>query len=355
MILLNENFQKLDTSLRDFEVTLRSLYEKYPERHLEEPHELEEIEDVLKEATQLCPNGFADKLLEHRLEEDLYFSHNADVEIYHHIRYLPPSWHSQSFIEIACVLQGSCTHYIMGQCFTLEEGDICIIAPDTVHAVSVFSDDCMLFNFIVRTSTFEEAFFGVLSENDILSDFFMRSLYHRSAHPYLLFRAGDDEELFGYVGAALQEFGHNHLYKDRMLRAILNVFFITLLRSHGTDVIFPESSSPQENENTILILKYIQEHYNTLTLTELASFFNYSERQIQRIVKDCTGMSFSQNIQHLKLRQAVRLMQNPNLSIAEISEELGYSAPENFRHVFKKYYGMTPMEYRSAHNSEDIL
>ncbi|MCC8151932.1 MAG: helix-turn-helix transcriptional regulator, partial [Lachnospiraceae bacterium] len=67
-----------------------------------------------------------------------------------------------------------------------------------------------------------------------------------------------------------------------------------------------------------------------------------------------TGMSFSQNIQKLKLRQAVRLIQNSNLSIATISDELGYSAPENFRKVFKKYYGMTPTEYRSAQNTQDI-
>ena len=35
-----------------------------------------------------------------------------DVAIYQHLRYLPAYWHSHSFLEVAYVLEGSCTHYI---------------------------------------------------------------------------------------------------------------------------------------------------------------------------------------------------------------------------------------------------
>ena len=90
----------------------------------------------------------------------------------------------------------------------------------------------------------------------------------------------------------------------------------------------------------------MQENYTSITLKDLADFFNYSERQIQRIIKNCTGMSFSQNIQKLKMRRAARLLTNPDLSVSAIAEELGYMDSGNFRHIFKKYYGMTPAEYR---------
>lgn len=45
-------------------------------------------------------------------------------------------------------------------------------------------------------------------------------------------------------------------------------------------------------KNIIFILKYIELHYATLTLPELASFFNYSERQMTRILKNYTGQTF---------------------------------------------------------------
>ena len=81
----------------------------------------------------------------------------------------------------------------------MKAGDNCIIAPDTPHAVSAFSDDSVIFNIILRISTFETAFFGTLSENDILSDFFMRTLYNSKTHPFLLFSTNGDTEALNYV------------------------------------------------------------------------------------------------------------------------------------------------------------
>ncbi|MCD8151262.1 MAG: AraC family transcriptional regulator [Clostridiales bacterium] len=354
MVIQNHFYQEINTEMRDLERTLKTLYEQNPYRHLDRPQQMEEVSDILAKANAYCTNEFTEKLLLHRLDEDIFFSRNADVEIYQHFRYLPAYWHSHSFIEVACVLRGNIINHIAKQELTMVPGDICIIAPGSVHAITAFSDDCILLNFIIRTSTFEDAFFGILSENDILSDFFMRILYQKNCQSYLLFRTGNDPDVTNFIGYAWDEFHGHRQYKSRMLNSVINALFIFILRNHGTDFVFPETGSNQENENTILILKYIQEHYNTLTLSELSSFFNYSERQIQRIIKQSTGMSFSQNIQKLKLRQAVRLIQNSNLSIAAISDELGYSAPENFRKVFKKYYGMTPTEYRSAQNTPDI-
>lgn len=86
----------------------------------------------------------------------------------------------------------------------------------------------------------------------------------------------------------------------------------------------------------------MQEHYSTVTLKELADFFNYSERHIQRLIKESTGLTFSQNIQRRKLRQGASLLENTNLSITDISNELGYSAPENFRHAFKNRHDDKP-------------
>ena len=229
----------------------------------------------------------------------------------------------------------------------MKEGDICIIAPGIQHAISAFSDDCLMLNFILRTSTFETAFFGILDGNDILSDFFMRLLSHSKGYPYLLFSTGEDPALLNFIGYAYHEFQRNRQYKNRMMNSILNAFFITLLRNHGANVIIPQTDSEPRDENTVLILKYMQDNYNTITLSNLAAFFNYSERQIQRIIKSSTGMSFSENIQKLKLRQAARLLLNPARSVASIAEELGYADPGNFRYMFKKYYGMTPLEYRA--------
>lgn len=344
----NSNRITLNTDLKELEQVFKDLFLKYPKRSLDLPHNLEEVRDILEEAAKKTSDFLPQMFLNNTLEEELFFQHGYDTEIYRHMRYLPVNWHSHSFLEVVCVIQGNCTNYIAEQKLHMKEGDICIIAPDTSHAISAFTDDCIIFNIILRTSTFEQAFFGTLSDNDILSDFFMRTLYHSQTHPYLYFRAGTDLELFDYIGYAYEEFKGNRQYKSRMLNSVITAFFITLLRNHGSNVIVPEVDSHGKDENIIFILKYIQENYCTVTLKELSSFFNYSERQLQRIIKSSTGMSFSENIQKLKMGQAARLLSNPNLSIAAIAEELGYADPGNFRHIFKKYYGVTPLDYREG-------
>ena len=348
MRFTDQYIREVSTSLRPLEQILKDLYLQNPDRALDCPHEITFCRDILSRASQINGSSFP-QLLSNTLEEDLFFHDHLDCEIYQHLRYLPCNWHSHSFLEVICAMEGSCTNYILNQKIQMVAGDICILAPNTRHAISAFSDDSVIFNIILRTSTFETAFFGALAENDVLSDFFMRTLYHSQNHPYLLFRTAGDREIYNYIGFAYDEYSGNRQYKSRMLNSIINAFFIALLRNHGSNVIIPELSDSDKDQNLMFILKYMQEHYSTVTLKELSAFFNYSERQIQRIIKASTGISFSENIQKMKMKQAARLLSNPNLSVASIAEELGYSDAGNFRYIFKKYYGITPMEFR-AHN-----
>lgn len=328
------------------ENTFKQLYRQFPERNLELPHSSEYLSDILRLAAQRTGSSFPTALMENRLEEDLFFRSGFDTELYRHLRYLPANWHSHSFLEVVCVIEGNCINYIEEQELHMHKGDICIIAPETTHAISAFSDDCIMINIVLRISTFERVFFGVLSDNDVLSDFFNHTLYHSKTHPYLFFCTGGDQEVFDFIFYAYEEFLKNRQYKERFLNNIVGALFITLLRNHGSNVIVPEVDSQGHDENVVFILKYMQENYKTITLTQLADFFNYSERQIQRIIKNSTGASFSQNIQKLKMRKAARLLMNPDMPVSAIAEDLGYLDPGNFRHIFKKYYGMTPAEYR---------
>ena len=280
------------------------------------------------------------------LMESPYFSDELDTAYFQHLRYLPAIWHSHDFLEITLVLKGHCTNYILEQSLDMQAGDICIIAPNTTHAISAFSDDCIILNLLLRISTFEKAFFGSLSENDVLSEFFTRILYHSPSHPYLLFHCGEDEDLFHFIGYFCLEYQSNKQYKNRMLNNIITAFFILLLRKHGTTVSTVSLGINKTEHNIIYILKYMQENYATITMKDLSVFFNYSERHLQRLIKQSTGLSFSDNIIKLKMQHAAKLLQNTSKSVSEIASVIGYSDTSNFRHAFKSYYNCTPQEYR---------
>lgn len=126
----------------------------------------------------------------------------------------------------------------------------------------------------------------------------------------------------------------------------LTNFFIKLLRRHEKNVLVPNPTGHKDEQNIIFILRYLTEHYDTIKLKELAHFFNYSERQMTRILKEYTGGSFTHLVQNIRLTKACELLRNPDLSIQDIVDEVGYSNVNHFYQLFKKQYEITPAEYR---------
>ena len=337
------------TALSDNELSFKRIYLQMNSRafDLSLPHHPDELGTVI----HLDNNDFSPEFRQiyssGNLDETLLFENGLDAVIYKHMRYLPVKLHRHTFLEIAYVLEGQCMNYIESSRITMTKGDLCIIAPNTTHALSVFQDDTLVLNIELRTSTFEKAFFGTLDGNDILSDFFTRMLYHSPNSPFLLFHTGHDKNLRDMILYAYDEYIGHHEYRSRMLNNIIMGLFIILLRSHSTDLYLPDETIKDTNGNLVLLLKYIQENYRSVTLTELSSFFHYSERQIQRILKDAAGQNFRDIIRGLKCKHAKELLRTSNKDIAGIAEEVGFSDVGRFRSVFKAECGMTPSDYRN--------
>lgn len=69
------------------------------------------------------------------------------------------------------------------------------------------------------------------------------------------------------------------------------------------------------------------------------------------VVKKDTGMTAQEYIQLKMLNVAKDYIAGTNLSISQIAYELGFQYPQHFTRVFKKFTGLTPVEYRREHAS----
>ena len=285
------------------------------------------------------------------LDEDSFFNPGENVGIVEHARYLPPLLHSHTFFELVYNREGSCINYMDNKPHTLLPGDICFIAPGHEHALAAFSDDCDVINLQIRTSTFKSSFLGLMSEKDVLSDFFMHCLYNIQGQHCITFRTGDDSALKELSQNIAGEFYENVKYRGPMMDTLISHFFIRLLRNHEKDVLLaPDGNSPND-ENLVLMLQYIQSNYARLTLTELARFFGYSERHITRIIKSSTGKSFSEITKELRMKKSAELLANPDIPITSVVEMVGYNDLSTFYKAFRSYYGMTPAKYRQSANA----
>ena len=347
---MSDVFDKTPDRL-EIEAALLHLAEQTKDPTYYIPHEYEYYEQVILRANALYPHSLTLQKCAALLREDAFFEEGMDTAFHHHLSCFPPIWHTNRFFVVQIVLEGSYTSYIANREFTMSRGDICIISPDSRHAFSCLSDGNLLC-LLIRKSTFERAFFGILQKNDnILADFFQRTLYNANPHPFLYFRSDWDPGLMGPLREAYREYLGHRSFQRYMMNNLIDQFFIRLLRDHEQDVVFSDFTQVRPSEDLIFMLKYMQEHYTTMTLKELADFFNYSERQVQRILKQSTGRTFMETIQAMKMNEAARLLRESRYPVSRIAADLGYINLGNFRKIFRKTYGISPAEYRKINSA----
>lgn len=108
--------------------------------------------------------------------------------------------------------------------------------------------------------------------------------------------------------------------------------------------------SAREKEAVSIIEKaksYIRDNYKKdISLDEVSREVDISPYYFSKLFKKETGGNFIEYLTEIRLRNARELLKDSGLSIKEICAESGYSDPNYFSRIFKKYEGVTPSEFR---------
>jgi two-component system response regulator YesN len=96
-------------------------------------------------------------------------------------------------------------------------------------------------------------------------------------------------------------------------------------------------------------LQYIQARFHEdLSLEKVASVVYLNPVYFSQLFKQKTGSGFKEYIITLRLEQAKRMLLDPKLKLAEISERVGYQDMRHFTQQFRKKFGQTPSQYRET-------
>ena len=79
----------------------------------------------------------------------------------------------------------------------------------------------------------------------------------------------------------------------------------------------------------------------------LASLCEMNPFRFSRCFKKETGVTFQEYLVRLRIREALRLLDNPNASITDIAFTVGFNDTSYFSRTFKKYMNHSPSEFRS--------
>jgi len=95
------------------------------------------------------------------------------------------------------------------------------------------------------------------------------------------------------------------------------------------------------------IESYINSHIQEkITLSDVAKYVYMSNKQVSRIIMREYGKPLSKLVVEKKLHIARMLLKNTDLKINEVSARINIGTENYFYTMFKKYYGLSPMEYR---------
>lgn len=270
---------------------------------------------------------------------------NSDIFVMKHFNYLNDEIHCHNYFEISYVFKGKCLFLFEKEKRTLEEGELCIIGPTSPHNIIVEDGNSIIITIAIKRSTFDSAFFTLLSQEDLLSHFFRTILYNKTSPNYLLFHTNNSIDIKMIIKDLIMENYKGDIYYNNCSISWTNILFSNILRNYSETIQFYNYDMDTDFS---LILQYIKQNYRTLSLKTLAEHFHYSEAHLSTLIKKNIGLNFVALTTELKMADAKNYLINTKLSIEKISEYIGYNSVDHFSRTFKKYYGKSPQQYRKT-------
>lgn len=152
-----------------------------------------------------------------------------------------------------------------------------------------------------------------------------------------------------YAGAVKYNFSYRRSY----ISDIQNCAGFEELRDWflgKTREICRNMENAKEKEAVTIIEKaktYIDENFKKdISLDMVSREVDISPYYFSKLFKQETGSNFIEYLTDIRLRNARELLKNSGYSIKEVCVESGYSDPNYFSRIFKKYEGVTPSEFR---------
>ncbi|SCM78748.1 Transcriptional regulator, AraC family [uncultured Sporomusa sp.] len=118
-------------------------------------------------------------------------------------------------------------------------------------------------------------------------------------------------------------------------------------------MVFLNRSAPLEDKRHNGLVgearSFILEHYSqSIKIDDVAAQLFISPSHLSRLFRQELNCTVNDYITRVRVEQAVELMKKPELSVAQVSQAVGFQSQSYFAKVFAKYIGVAPLVYRNS-------
>lgn len=97
------------------------------------------------------------------------------------------------------------------------------------------------------------------------------------------------------------------------------------------------------------VLNYLDENYtdSDLSQTQLADYFQISVYSLSKMFNNQVGMGFAKYVNSKRIERAKELLLTTELTVKDIAGMVGVPDDNYFSRIFRKYTGISPLEFRN--------
>jgi AraC-like DNA-binding protein len=260
----------------------------------------------------------------------------------------PLTWHA--YQELFLPLSGGCRVQMGEALIELGSGDVLVMDHLKLHAIVDFPRRELEVAVIRFMPEIIHRAGSVASEHLILLPFYCQV----EGQPHVL-RANhaDAAEVQLTLARMLESYAglNQSPYATSGARVYFQVLLYHLARHfHAAEELLDRFARQQAQVGRMRrVFAYINQHYaERISLPEMAARAGLSRAQFYRMFKRAAGMGLVDYVAQVRLTQAARMLQETDLSVAEIASTTGFADQSYFDRRFRRRYGRTPRLFRQA-------
>lgn len=131
------------------------------------------------------------------------------------------------------------------------------------------------------------------------------------------------------------------------------IFAIDIDRESQSPFMMFTGQKEHDDEPIRKTQEFIEQNFQEkITVDALAEKFSLSRRNLERRFKKATANTVVEYIQRVKIEAAKMSLESSRHNVNEVMYDVGYTDTKAFRNTFKRFTGLSPIQYRSKYNRE---
>ncbi len=268
-------------------------------------------------------------------------------------RFHDPDWSMEpnrhDHYEMVYIKKGIAVFEISGQPVQIGPNDIIIIKPGQPHKFIVKSETGC--EYIVLNFKFSSQMEGGISQVPVGD--FLNFVSGKESGSFISLKVSQKNEIILLLNRILKERQSKEIGSgvlESLMVMELFVFISRALKMEWENSIKNKSSKVKELVR--VAVNFINSNYERdISLSDIARFVFLSPSYFTRAFKDEMGVSPIHFLLEVRVQRAKELLEGTGTKISDIALSVGFSNQQRFNEIFKKYSGMTPLQYRKMKSS----